>query len=426
MQIQLENISSTESHLTVVAVEKEILASQKKVIEELSKNVKVDGFRTGKAPTHLVSKQLDPALVQEKFLQRFVPLAVERALSLKEIEPVVIPEVSVTKFVPGQTLEFKVVVWHLGKVQISDYAEIKEKLPEVKIEPAEVDDIIKKIRLDFANYKTVERPAKEGDRLQLDFEARDEDGRLIEGAQATDYSLILGSQTLIPGFEEKLVGQLPGDLTFSLCFPKKYPPHLADKKANFKVQLKKVEAVELPALDKDLFAKVGSFQTLPELRDFISQRLKEEKMVRARQIFEGQVVAQLAKASTIELPSKIVDQEVGRIKEEHQQALQDSQQTAESWLKNMNLTAEAHEKEIRQIAEERIKGGLVLRQVALDEKLEVTPQEVDAILSSQTGLGGKSQTSEKERQDIQAKMLTQKALGALADLVLQSQDRQSS
>ena len=346
---------------------------------------------------------------------------------MKKIEPLATPEVSVTKFVPGQALEFKVVVWHLGKMQIVPYKEVKEKLPVVAVEPAEIDDIVQKVRLDFANYEAVKRPAKDGDRLQLDFEGRDEEDRPIEGAQATDYSLILGSQTLIPGFEEKLVGCLAGaELAFELCFPKNYPPKLAGKKANFKVKLHKVEAVELPALDKELFAKVGTFQTLPEMRSFIKQRLEDEKTMRARQIFEGRVVAQLAKASLIELPSKVVEQEVEKIKEEHRLALQESQLTMEKWLEEMNLTAEAHASEMKQIAEERIKGGLVLRQVVLEEKIEVKPQEVEAILQSQGRAQSNGENSEKERQNLQARLLTQKALSTLADLVLQSQEEQPS
>ena len=427
MQIQIEKISSTESHLTIVAVEKEILASQNKVVALLAKDLKVAGFRPGKAPAHLAAKELDQRLLQEEFLKRFVPQAVEQALTLKKVEPLITPEVAVVKFVPGQTLELKVTVFHLGKVEVADYKHAKEELPEVQIKKAEIDDVIQKIRLDFATYKEVKRAAKDGDRLWLDFEGQDEKGQVINGAKATNYNLILGSQTLIPGFEEKLVGQVAeAELKFELRFPDDYLPRLAGTKVKFQVKVQKVEEVVLPKLDKDLFQKVGSFQTLSALKDFISQRLKEEKTQRSRQVFEGRVVAQLARASTIEIPAKVVEQEVNKIKQEHQLALQNNKLTAEQWLKDMKLTAEAHETEMKQMAEERIKGGLVLRQTALKEQISVEPQEVEGILEAQTKEGASEADKTRQRQDIQARLLTQKALRTLGDLVLQGRQAESS
>lgn len=426
MQVTLKSISDTESQLVIEATREEVFKAHQEVVAKLSANVRLPGFRPGKAPAHLAVRELNQQAVHREFLQRFVPSAVKQAVVLKKLEPLMPPEVSVTKFVPEQSLTIEATVLHLGKVKLADYRKQSEKLPDIEVAPEEIDSLINKLRLDFASFKSVSRAAKKGDRLWLDFQGFDQQGQPVEGTQATNYQVVLGDDLsgdgLIPGFGEKLVGQkAKTDLEFSLRFPEEgYAAHVSNQNVNFKVSVLKVEEISLPELNEELLQKVGSVKTEEELRSLIKKALVTEKMRQVRSVAEGRLVAQLARASSAQIPQKVIDMEIAKIQQEHQQDLKNSNLTLEQWLKDKKITKQQHQKEARQMAEEGIKGGLILQQVILDEKLAVDDDEVRRVMSLQSTVGSKDQKSASQRDEIKSQLLTTKALKHLGDIVFGS------
>lgn len=421
MRIETQSDSPTETTLVVSVATEDMSASRQKVEKRLTANIKLPGFREGAAPAGLAAKQIDQQVLLNTFLNEFVPKAVVQALEVKEIRPVLPPNVSVTKFVPFNDLEITVKAEHLGRVELVDLKELEEKLPEAKVTAEEVQQVLKRLQADAASYSEVKRPAASGDRVIIDFSGTDQQGKPIEGADAKNYPLVLGSQAFIPGFEEKLLNRKAGeDVDFSLDFPKNYAAaHLAGASVDFKVSVKKVEKADLPAIDDALAARIGDHKTLAQLKKFIKNKSLEDKRRQARAVFQGRIVARLAEKSLIEVPPGLLKLEVERLDAEHEAYLKDSQLSLEQWLKDMSLSEQEHREKLELTAANRVKGGIVLREFAQTEGLSVSEEEIAAEL-------GKHPPAEEERQqvelknDIHAHLLTQKSLEGLADKVLKT------
>ena len=425
MQIETESTSPTSTTLIITATQADMAQTRERVEKELTANVKIPGFRQGKAPSHLAAKEINTQSLYEAFLTRFVPQAARQALDSKNVRSVLSPEVSVTQFVPFENLEITVKTQHLGQIQLADYSQMSEKLPEIKVTEPEVQKILKRIQLDFATYKAVERVSRLEDRVWIDFTGFDKANQEVSGASGEDYPLLLGSQTFIPGFEEKLIGcKAAQDLEFTLRFPKNYTiRHLAGKEVLFKVRLKKVEKVTLPALDDDLVTKVGSFKSVTELKKFVKKQIADDKKRQAEAMLRGKIVAELAQKSVMEIPEGLIEMELNRLKNEHRHYLKENKLTLEQWLEDMGLKLEEHEKKLKQVALNRIKGGIVLREVAHKKQIKVGKSEIDQHLTKH----GFSENSADAKQklnlerDIEAQLLTQKALEALGASVIKKE-----
>lgn len=419
MKIQSQINNSTSTTLTVDASQEEMTKTKDRVAQELTSKVKVAGFRTGKAPLNLKLKEVDPQKLQEAFLTSFVPQAAQQALNLKKIKPILTPEVSVTKFVPYESLEITIKAEHLGKIKLADYHKMSEKMPKIEVSPEEIEKITNKIQLDFATFKEVKRVSQLKDRVWLDFEGFDAENKAVNGASGQDYPLILGSQTFIPGFEEKLVGYKSNQkIDFKLRFPKDYQAkHLADSEVTFKVFLKKVEVVSMPALNNDLAAKLGNFKTWAETKKFIKEQIMQDKQKRMESMFQGQIVAKLSEQSEIEIPEGLIKLETEALNSEHQTYLKENQLELNTWLKSMKLTLKEHEDKLKVVATNRIKGGIVLREIALAEKIEIKQDEIDSQFAQEKKDSLSPQQELNLRQDIQAHLLTQKSLNKLIQIV---------
>ncbi len=422
MQVNTESTASTSTTLIVSVDEAEMSKTKEKIGKKLTAKVKLPGFRQGKAPLHLAVKEISQQSLYEAFLTDFVPRATRQALDLKEIKPIISPEVSVTKFVPFKDLEITIKAEHMGQIQLADYRQMSEKMPEIKVSAKEAEKILERVRLDFATYKEVVCSSRLKDQVWIDFEGLDQEGKPVGGASSQDYPLILGSQSFIPGFEDELVGCKKGQSKdFKLRFPKDYAAaNLANQEVNFNVLVKKVEEVDLPALDDALAAKVGPFKTLAELKKFVRKQILADKKKRAKSIIQGQIVAKLAAQSVIEIPESLIELEISRLNTEHADYLKENQLSLEGWLKDMKLDQKGHEEKLKLVALNRIKGGVVLREFAHKEKIAVSQAEIDQSFAQRQQSGDSldpRQTLEL-KQDIHAHLLTQKALEKLAEIMV--------
>ena len=423
MRVEVKSSQATASVLIVRAVASDMASTRDQIALELATKLKLPGFRAGKVPPELAVKEVDQNRLVEAFLQSFVPRLAQQALELKQVRPVVSPEVSVTKFVPFEQLELTIEAQHLGEVKLADWRKLSLSLPEIKATAAETKKVLERLRLDFATFKPVARPAAVGDRVRLDFQGSDEQGQALGGASGRDYPLILGEQSFIAGFEEKIIGhKVGGDLEFKLCFPKDHSPrHLAGQPVVFKVQLRSVESIKRPELNDALAAQVGSFKSLAALKKVIRAQIIADKRYRARELLLGQTVARIAQESKIEIPAGLAAEETKRLQAEHQTWLGENQLALSDWLKEAKLSVSQHEDKLKQTALNRIKGGLVLRQIAVEEQLVVDDVEVERRL----GQYADDKTDESRRaalrQDIRAQLLVRKALDRLGEIVISEQ-----
>jgi trigger factor len=297
MQVTKEYTSPTSIKLNIEAGQALLDEVKQAVLAKLAANLKIQGFREGKAPLSLVEKNVDQSLLQTEFLEQAVNRLYVDAIVQENIRPVAQPEVNVKKFVPFTTLEIEAVAPAVGEIKLGDYRQIKVDKKPVKITDKDVEEVIAQLKTRAAEREEVKRAAKDGDEVVIDFSGTDTKTKEpISGADGKDYPLVLGSNTFIPGFEPNLIGLKAGDdKTFDIEFPKDYGVQaLQSRKVTFKVTVKKVQQVVEPKLDDAFAAKVGQFKTVDELKADIKKQLQTERQQEAERAFENDLILKIA------------------------------------------------------------------------------------------------------------------------------------
>ncbi len=421
MQIKVSYPSKTEAILNVVASESELAAIKTHVLSHFQGNAKVPGFRAGKVPAAVLEKHLDQNHLQTEFIQEAVDQLYDQALKAQKIRPIGPPAIQILKFVPYSTLEFEAKTAIVGEIKLADYKHIKMPSREPKVLTQDVQQILESLRTRLAKHSDVDRPAQNGDQVWIDFSGVDSDGKPINGADGKDYPLTLGSKTFIPGFEENLFGLGANDQkTFNLTFPKDYSvAALANKKVTFTVNITKVQSVELPKLDDALAAQAGPFKTLAELKVDIKKQLLIERQNEAKRALESELIKKITDKSTVEAPEPLVNDTIDRLLQELRQNLNYRGQTFPEFLKAESTTEEKYKNEVlKPQAVERVKASLVLGQIAEEEKIQITAEELEIrmqILKDQYKDPEMQLELDKPeaRQDIASRLITEKTLQKL-------------
>lgn len=420
MQTTIKQLTPTNVELTIVTEPADLTPVKASVLKELAKDVKMAGFRKGHAPDALVEKNVDQSVLQSRFLDAAVSQLYMQALVEERLRVVAPPSVNVTKFVPFTTLEFTATVEVLGEVKLADYKKFSFARANEAVTDKEVDVVIEDLRARSAERHEVERAAKDGDELVMDFTGLDAKTKdPIEGAAGKDYPIVLGSNTFIPGFEPELIGmKAGGEKTFVVTFPKDYgAKDLQSKKVSFTVQAKRVNEVKLSEVDDEFAAKLGP-KTVADLKTDIKAQLGAEKANQAERKLENDILGALAEKSKLEVPKVLVEEEVERMLAEEKRNLLYRGQTWQEHLDAEGKTEEEHRAEHTEQAEIRVKSGLVLGEVAQAEGLDVTEEELDqriAQLKQQYSDAQMQAELDKpeNRRDIASRILTEKTLQLL-------------
>ena len=424
MQVSTTYPTDTTIKLTITG-DKETLDSVKAhVVKELSARVgSVPGFRKGKVPAALAEKQLDQNLLQSEFLEHAINELYGRAAEQERLRIAGQPNVSITKFVPYDTLELEVTVDVIGKVELADYKKIKLEKPKVSVTAKDVDEVIDNLRSRTGEKHEVDRAAKDGDEVVIDFAGVDAKTKEpIAGTEGKEYPLPLGSKSFIPGFEEALIGVKAGEeKAFDVTFPKDYGVKaLQNKKVTFTVKVHKVQENALPKLDDAFAATVGPFKTVAELKADIKKQVTAEREREADRTYENQLIEAIAKKTKVAIPKSAVDEQIQRMEQEEKQNLTYRGQTWEQHLELEGVTEDEHRERNREQAELHVKAGIILGEVAEREQLTVTPEEVDLQVNL---LKGQYQDEKMQaeldkpenRRDILSRILTQKTVAKLVE-----------
>ena len=423
MQVTRKDITPTKVQLTIAADQATLDATKAHVLSDLAKDVNMAGFRKGHAPKALIEKSVDPSVLQTRFLDHAVnDLYVEAAIQEK-LRPVSQPEVNITKFVPFTDLEFKAEVEVVGKIILSDYKKIKVTKKVDATTDADVTAVLDDLRHRDSQKADVQRAAKDGDEVVINFSGVDAKTKAaIAGATGSDYPLILGSNTFIPGFEPELLGLKAGDeKSFDITFPADYGAvELQNKKVTFAVTVKIVREVTLPKLDDEFATKVGPFKDVAELKKDIKAQLVAEKENQAQRVFENDLLTAVADKSKADIPQVLIDEEIDRMEAEEKRNLVYRGQTWQEHLKQEGKTDAEHREGLREQATTRVKTGLVLGEIAEAEKITVSDKEIDKQIAEL-----KKQYSDKQmqaeldkaenRRELGSRLLTEKTIAKLAE-----------
>lgn len=423
MQVSRKDPSETSVQLTLTADAKLLDAAKQEALKHVAKNLKLQGFREGKAPMSLVEKSADPATLQSEFLDIAMNRMYGAALDEEKLRPVAQPKVTVKKFVPFTELELDVEVEVIGKIKLADYKKVKIEKPAVKITAKEVDEVLESLRTREAEKKDVKRAAKDGDEITIDFKGTDsKTGEDIQGADGKAYPLVLGSNTFIPGFEPELIGLKAGDeKTFDITFPKDYSvAALQNRAVTFAIKVIAVKEVVSPKLDDEFAAKVGPFKTVAELKEDVKKQLQTEKEYQADREFVDKLLTTLGEQSSVAIPAVLIDEQLERMEAEERQNIVYRGQTWQEHLDAEGVTADEHRERLRPDAEIRVKAGLVLAEIAEAEKINVTPEELEIRMQLMKGQYPDPQMQAEldkpeNRRDIVSRMMSEKTIDKLKE-----------
>jgi trigger factor len=426
MKTNVKYLSDTRVELTISLDAKELEAAEQVALTKLAKNIKVPGFREGKVPASVAAKSVDPNALMQQTMEDALSKAVAEAFIAENIQVLDRPEVDVKKFVPKSEMEFVAEAEVLPKVTLGDYKKLNVEKQKVAVTAKEVDDIINRMREASAEKQAADRAAKDGDEVIIDFVGKKDDVA-FDGGTATDYSLKLGSNSFIPGFEEGIIGKKSGEtFDLDLAFPDDY--HVADlagAKVVFTTTLKKVNELVLPTVDDAFAKKVNeNVATVKELKDDIKRELTAQKEREATEKLKDNLVGALVEASKVPVPQVLVDDQVRSIEQDMRQNLMYQNITLEQYLSAQKFKDEDDwkSKEVIPAAEKRVKAGLVLAELSKELKIEATNKELEEHVNLYRQQYGNNPEALKQfddpevQRDIANRLLTEKTVDKLVAL----------
>jgi trigger factor len=372
--------------ITIEASEEDVAKYLGKAAEELSTQVKIDGFRAGKIPQDVLEKHVGKDVIRAHALEIALPNFYAEAIIEHKVQVIARPEINITKDDPF-TFEAKVAI--LPEVKISGHEKIKVEKKDTTVTDDDLDEVVTYFRKQGATYPEVKRGAQMEDKVEVDFEGFDPEGDVpLEGTASKNHPVVLGEGGLIPGFEEHIEGMKAGeDKEFEITFPKDYhSDKFKGKKVKFKIKVNKVQEVQLPELTEAWISKMtGKDLTPDKFREEVRENLLKEREHNERTRCEGEFFEELIKLAKVEVPEPLIEEEIDFILDRSKMELEGrgiSWEQYEEYLKEKDRDLRT---EKREQAEKQVTLRLALNHLYKEEKLEPSDEEIGAKVKEMIG-----------------------------------------
>lgn len=368
MQVSVETTSPIGRRLTIKVPAEQVDQAADARLQQTARNVKLNGFRPGKVPFKVVRSRFG-ADARNEAVGEIIRENYVTALSEESLNPAGYPEIETVVNEPGKDLEFVANIEVYPQIELNDIAGKEIERPKAEITDADVDNAIEELRKQGADWATVERAAEDGDQVKIDFEGFLGD-EPFEGGKAEGYDLVLGSNSLIPGFEEQLIGAKAGDEpVVTVTFPEDYQAeNLKGQEATFKTRVHEVKAQTLPEIDAEFTSRFGvESGNIDELKTAVRKNMDSQLETSVENAVKQQVIEALKSANPIEVPSALVQQEIDTLKQQAAQQFGLGEDFDLSQLPN-----ELFEEQGRS----RVQVGLLLAEVISHNKLEASDDEM--------------------------------------------------
>ncbi|RCX19841.1 trigger factor [Fontibacillus phaseoli] len=371
-----------EKNLGVLEVEVEaerVSVALDKAFQKVVKKVNVPGFRKGKVPRGIFESRFGVESLYQDAIDILLPEVYSEAVDQTDIFPVDRPEVDVEQFAKGQLFKFKAKVTVKPEVKLGDYKGVEVPATDVEVSEDELNEELTRMQERHAELVVIdEEAAQNGDTVVIDFDGS-VDGVPFEGGKAERYSLELGSNTFIPGFEEQVVGLATGDFKdVTVTFPETYhAEELASKEAVFKVKVHEIKRKQLPELDDEFAKDVSEFDTLNEYKEDLKKQLESRKQKEGEAEREKVLVDKVGESAEVEIPQAMVDSEVQNMVRDFDNRLRAQGMNLDMFLGFSGQSIDDLKEQMKGDAEKRVRNNLVLEQIAKAEKIEATEDEIN-------------------------------------------------
>ena len=374
---EFEKKEKNTAELTVEVSPEEFESAVNRAYLKARGSISIPGFRKGKAPRKMIEKIYGEGAFYEDAVEALAPEALKAGIEEQNLDTVGQPAILDFNIGEDKSLAVKFLVSLYPEVTLAQYKGIAAPKPAVRVLKKDVDKEIDRVREQNARIETVEREAKNGDIVNIDFEGFLGD-EAFEGGKGEAYDLELGSGQFIPGFEEQLVGKKAGDnVDVHVTFPEAYAPELAGKDATFKVLVHEVKEKQLPELDDEFAKDVSEFDTLAEYTASVKEQMTESRKADAQQAFEEVVMSRLVDNVQCEVPDAMVEDQLENMLNNFRYNLAAQGMELEQYLAMMGMTVELFKQETRPTAEKQIKLDLALEAIAKTEDFPVSEEDVE-------------------------------------------------
>ena len=418
MNVQVEDLGKNMVKLTVEVEADALDAAIKSAYNKQKNKISIPGFRKGKVPQAMIEKMYGVEIFYEdaanELLQKNYPTAVDES----GVDVVSQPSVDVTQLEKGKPFIFTAEVAKRPEVTLGKYNGVTVTKIDTSVSDEEVDTEIETQR--NANARTItvtDRAVAEGDTAVIDFEGF-VDGVAFEGGKGENHPLEIGSHSFIDTFEDQLVGKNTGDdVEVNVTFPEQYQAEeLAGKPAMFKVKINEIRAKELPELNDEFVQDVSEFDTMAEYREDVKKKLQERKENAAKGTKEDEAIQKIIDKSKMEIPEAMIDMQAEGMIDEFAQRIAAQGMSFDQYLQFSGMTVDKLKEQVRPEALQRIQSSLVLEQIAKEENIEASDEDVDAEIEKMASMYGmkaedlKNYMGDSEKESMKRDIAVKKAV----------------
>lgn len=424
MNVQVENLEKNMAKLTIEVPAEEVEKAIQAAYMKERNRISVPGFRKGKVPRQMIEKMYGAGIFYEDAANTLIQDNYAAAMEESKVDIVSRPMIDVVQIESGKPFIFTAEVAVRPEVKLGKYKGVQVTKVDTTVSEEEVDAALEAERQKNSRTVTVsDRPAAIGDTAVIDFEGF-VDGVAFEGGKGENHPLELGSHSFIDTFEDQLVGHNAGDdVDVNVTFPEKYQAaDLAGKPALFKVKIHEIKTKELPELNDEFAQDVSEFDTLAEYREDVKKRLEINKEDEAKRTKEDEAIQKIIDKSTMELPEAMIETQCENMINDFAQRIAQSGLSMEQYMQFSGMTLDKLKEQVRPEAETRIKSSLVLEQIAKEENIEVSDDEVNAEIEKMAAQYGmeadklKEYMGESEKESMKRDLAITKAV----DLIMEN------
>lgn len=412
------------AELKITASVAELKPYLEKAAKEVSKEHPMKGFRPGKVPVAVIAEKVGTEHLMQHALEEAIPQFFVKAAVQEGVEAINRPSVSISKVSIDGPLEFTATVDVLPAVTLGDPKKVTAGKKPVEVKDEHIEHELEYIAKSRSNFLDVARPAQKGDVVTIDFDINHM-GTTIEGGSSKEHPVPLGEGHFLPGFEEGLLGISAGDeKAFPVTFPEDYQKEsLRGRTMEANVKAHRVQQRIVPKID-DAFAKtLGKFENLQQLKDDLKKNITAEREEKEKERHLAEVAEEFAKLATFtRIPDILLEREIDHRLQEFSQMLTMQQKTMDDYLKQQKKTLEQVRADMREAAEKTVKIGLVLREFAKSQNIEVDAKEVEQEATKQlqyyktVGQAAENIDANQLHEHVAAQLRNRKTLEKLAKL----------
>lgn len=423
MSVQVEKLENNMAKLTIEVAAEEFVAATTKAYHKNKNQISVQGFRKGKAPQAIIEKLYGASIFYEDAANDLIPGAYEAAAKESGLDITSYPNIDVVQVEKGKPFIFTAEVALRPEVELGEYKGVEIEKVSAEVTEEDVAAEIKKVQEQNSREVTVDRPAKNGDTVMIDYEGS-VNGELFDGGSAEGYGLVLGSNSFIPGFEDQLVGASAGsDVDVHVTFPESYHAEdLAGKEALFKVKVHEVKAKEYPIVDDEFAQDVSDFDTLDEYKEDLKKSLAEKKAQEAKAEKQQKVMDVVVGNAKMDIPEAMVRKSTDDMMNQYAQELGAQGLSMDVYFKYTGMTPQQLAEQLKPQALANIKNRLVLDAIVAAENIEITDEEIEAEIQRLAESWSMEADKVREYMDVDLMrndMSAQKALEMITDAAVE-------